>query len=72
MTIHTNRGTRLIKIECDNCGEMFDPGTADFNEALLAADSAGWSQMEIAPKKWEHHCSAKCRQTCEATRRYRG
>jgi len=68
MTIHTNRGTRLIKIECDNCSEVFDPGTSDLGLALHAADQAGWSQHTLGNNKYEHHCSRECRIQCERDR----
>ncbi len=55
MTILNNKGTRLIKFECDGCGEILDPNTANFTEATHEVDEAGWSYRKIG-EKWVHKC----------------
>ena len=47
MTVHTNRGTRIIKFECDVCSDIFDSETTDFREAVETIDNAGWRYKKI-------------------------
>jgi hypothetical protein len=47
MSTLTNRGTRLIKFECDICGEIFDPKSRDFDEATSKVHEAGWQYKKI-------------------------
>ncbi len=55
MTMHTNRGTRRIKVECDNCAEIMDTGTAEFQDALELIDQAGWFYRKV-DGVGKHHC----------------
>lgn len=60
--IHKNKKTRLVKIECDGCGEIFDANTTSMMDAVDASEAAGWSNWPTANgKTYTHHCSAKCR-----------
>lgn len=47
MTLHTNRGTRAIKFECDVCSDIFDPETTDFSDAVVDLVLAGWRYKRI-------------------------
>lgn len=47
MTMHTNKGTRIIKVECDVCADILDTETSNFQDACVALDEAGWRYKKI-------------------------
>lgn len=55
MTVHTNRGTRIIKFECDSCAEILDTETADWASAMEVQDNAGWFYRKV-DGTGIHHC----------------
>ncbi len=55
MTIHSNKGTRIIKFECDSCSEILDTEVSNFDRAREIQDDAGWSYRKI-DGVGVHHC----------------
>lgn len=44
-----------ILFECDQCDEVWDSGTSDFQEAWAAAKREGWRTRKIGTE-WVHAC----------------
>jgi Fe2+ or Zn2+ uptake regulation protein len=44
-----------IVFECDECGEVFESATSDFNSAWNQAKRDGWRVRKIGTE-WVHEC----------------
>lgn len=47
-----------IIFECDVCGDVFEPGTGNFREALVSLQNESWKARKVGDV-WNHSCS-KC------------
>jgi hypothetical protein len=46
---------KQVVFECDGCGDTFDAGTSDFDDAYHAAKQEGWVAFNN-DGDWEHRC----------------
>lgn len=44
-----------VVFECDQCGEVLEGVTSDFNSAWTRAKREGWRARKIG-EDWEHRC----------------
>ena len=55
MTVH--RDHHQVIFECDTCGDTYESGEGEFNEAYAAAKDEGWIAFKNDETgKWEHRC----------------
>lgn len=48
-----------IEFSCDECGDDFETGVADFGLALELAKTEGWRARKHSDE-WLHFCSDEC------------
>lgn len=47
-----------INFECDDCGEVLDSDTKDFDDAMGVLRAEGWRSEKLG-QDWSHYCP-KC------------